>query len=62
MVLNEALARMAGVVAAALLHGAFFYGLALAQPAPDSYAEQYAGASHCGAPPRAGAAVHAALA
>ena len=53
MVLNEGLARLAGVVAAALLHGVFFYGLALAYPAPDAYAAQYAGASHCGAPPRA---------
>lgn len=52
MVLNETLARLAGVVVAALLHGAFFYGLAVAQPAPDAYAAQYAGASHCGAPPR----------
>lgn len=60
MVLNEALARMAGVMAAALLHAAFFYALAVAQPAADSYAAQYAGASHCGAAPRA--AVRGALA
>lgn len=53
---NEALTRIAGVMAAALLHGAFFYGLAVAQPVPAFHAEQYAAASHGNAPPRAGAA------
>ncbi len=62
MVLNEALTRVAGLMVAALLHGAFLYGLTVAQPARDSCAEQYTHASCCGAPQRARAAVRAALA
>jgi nitric oxide reductase large subunit len=43
MVQKVAWSRVAGVVAAALLHGAFFYGLAVAQPARNFHAEQSAG-------------------
>lgn len=54
MMRNEALTRIAGVMAAALLHGAFFYGLVVAQPVPDFHAEQYAAVSHSRAAPRTG--------
>ncbi len=57
MVPNVAWSRVAGVVAATLLHGAFFYGLALAQPTRNFHAEQFAGT-----PSHAAAALRCALA